>query len=87
VITIRELLNRIHWDREYGRGDFAIGYFDRLAQRIIVVPLGNVRFQPDDHDSLVLNDAAGEPLAIPLHRVYEVYRNGELIWHREVREG
>jgi len=87
VITIRDLLNRIRWDREYGRGDFAIGYFDRFAQRIIVVPLGNVRFPPYDHFSLVLNDVAGEPITIPLHRVYEVYRNGELIWHREVREG
>lgn len=83
MISIRELLNRIRWDREYGRGDFAIGYFDRFEQRIMVVPLEEVRFHPDDHSSLVLSDAAGEPLSIPLHRVYEVYRNGELIWHRE----
>jgi uncharacterized protein (UPF0248 family) len=87
VITIRELLNRIRWDREYGRGEFAIGYLDRFELRIIVVPLVDVRFQPDDHSSLVLDDAVGQPLSIPLHRVYEVYRNGELIWHREVREG
>ncbi len=86
MITIRELLNRIRWDREYGRGDFAIGYFDRLEQRIIVVPLGEVRFDAGDHASLVLCDTAGEPLSIPLHRVHELYRNGELIWHREVRE-
>ena len=83
MITIRALLNRIRWDRVFGRGDFAIGYFDRVEQRIIVVPLGEVRFHGDDHLSLVLSGAAGEPLSIPLHRVYEVYRNGELIWHRE----
>lgn len=86
MTTIRELLNRIRWDQDYGRGEFAVGYLDRYEQRIVVVPLGEVRFQPDDH-SLVLYDAAGEPMAIPLHRIYEVYRNGELIWHREVREG
>ena len=83
MITIRELLNRIRWDREYGRGDFAIGYFDRFEQRIIVVPLGEVRFHVGEHVSLVLFDTAGAPLSIPLHRVFEVYRNGELIWHRE----
>jgi uncharacterized protein (UPF0248 family) len=82
MITIRELLNRIRWDRAYGRGEFAIGYFDRLAGRIIVVPLGRVQFAPDDHSSFQLTDAGGEPLNIPLHRVCEVYRNGELIWHR-----
>jgi uncharacterized protein (UPF0248 family) len=64
------------------RGEFTIGYFDRLEERIIVVPLVEVRFDPDDHFSFQLNDAAGEPLSIPLHRVCEVYRNGELIWHR-----
>jgi hypothetical protein len=41
-----------------------------------------VHFDPDDHFSFQL-DAAGELLTIPLHRVSEVYRNGELIWHRE----
>ena len=83
MITIRELLNRIRWDREYGRGEFTVGYFDRVEERIILVPLVQVRFGPDDHSSFQLTDAAGEPLAIPLHRVCEVYRNGELIWRRE----
>jgi uncharacterized protein (UPF0248 family) len=83
MITIRALLDRIRWDREYGRGEFAIGYFDRIEGRIIVVPLGKVQFDPDDHFSFQLADAALEPLSIPLHRVCEVYRNGELIWQRE----
>ena len=83
MVTIRELLNRIRWDREYGRGEFAIGYFDRLEERIILVPLGEVQFAPGDKLSFLLTDADGEPLAIPLHRVREVYRNGELIWKRE----
>ena len=82
-MTIRELLNRIRWDEDFGRGEFALGYFDRVEQRMIVVPLGEVRFHVGEHVSLLLTDAAGEPLSIPLHRVYEVYRNGELIWHRE----
>jgi uncharacterized protein (UPF0248 family) len=85
MITIRELLNRIRWDREYGRGEFTVGYFDRVEERIVLVPLVQVSFAPDDHFSFQLTDAAGEPLAIPLHRVCEVYRNGELIWRRERR--
>ena len=83
MITIRTLLSRIRWDREYGRGEFTVGYYDRLAERIILVPLVQVCFDPDDRFSFQLADAAGEPLSIPLHRVCEVYRNGELIWHRE----
>jgi len=83
MITIRALLNRIRWDREYGRGEFTVGYYDRLAERIIRVPLVRVRFDPDERFSFQLTDAAGELLSIPLHRVCDVYRNGELIWHRE----
>ncbi|HEX9023373.1 MAG TPA: DUF504 domain-containing protein [Geobacteraceae bacterium] len=82
MITIRELLNRIRWDREFNRGEFTIGYYDRLAEEVIRVPLSQVRFDPDDRFSFQLFDAAGEPLSIPLHRVCEVYRNDELIWHR-----
>lgn len=82
MITIRELLNRIRWDREYGRGEFVIGYFDRIEERIILIPVGEVRFAPGDSFSFQLADAGGEPISIPLHRICEVYRNGELIWHR-----
>jgi len=84
MITIRALLNQICWDPEYGRGDFSIGYLDRIQKRIIVVPLSEVRFDPDNHFFFQLGDAGGEPITIPLHRVCEVYRNGELIWHREL---
>ncbi len=83
MITIRDLLNRIRRDRDYGRGSFAVGYYDRVEKRTIVVPLGSVRFDPDDRRAFRITDAAGEPLSIPLHRVCVVYRNGELIWHRE----
>lgn len=85
MITIRELLNRIRWDREYGRAEFAIGYFDRFEQRVIVIPLGEARFSPGDAFVFQLLDLEGEPVSIPLHRIREVYRNGELIWRREPR--
>ena len=85
MITIRALLDRIRWDREYGRGAFALGYYDRLAGRIIVVPFAAVRFDPDDHFSFLLCDAVGAAHTIPLHRVCAVYRDGELIWQRQHR--
>jgi uncharacterized protein (UPF0248 family) len=85
LIPIRELLNRIRWDPEYGQGAFAIGYYDRLEERIIVVPFGEVVFAPDDHFAIRVTDALGQTHTVPLHRVCEVYRNGERIWRREPR--
>ena len=83
MIPIHELLNRIRWDRDYGRGDFTLGYYDRVEDRIILVPFAALQFDPAEHFSFQLTAASGELLTIPLHRVCDVYRNGELIWHRE----
>jgi uncharacterized protein (UPF0248 family) len=83
MIPIHELLNRIRWDREYGQADIEIGYYDRLEQRIIRVPLRSIFFEPGDHFAFDLYDHEGELHSIPLHRVKQVFRNGELIWQRE----
>lgn len=83
MISIRELLNRIRWDREFGQGKFAVDYYDRLEERIIVVAFGEVCFAPDDHFAIQVSDALGQTHTVPLHRVCEIYRNGERIWRRE----
>ncbi|WP_455235291.1 DUF504 domain-containing protein [Thiogranum longum] len=80
---IQELLNRIRWDKTFAQGDFIIGYYDRVEDRIIRVPLREIFFEPDDHFSFDLIDEEGEVHSIPLHRIKEVFKNGELIWHRE----
>ena len=83
MIPIHELLNRIRWDKEFGRGEFHIGYYDRLEARLIRVPLCDVVFEPGDHFSFVLTDHQGVRHSIPLHRIKEVYKDGALIWYRE----
>lgn len=83
MIPIHELLNRIRWDKKFSRGEFVIGYYDRIEDRIIRVPLQEIFFQPGDHFSFDLTDPQGVLHSIPLHRIKEVLRDGELIWHRE----
>ncbi len=83
MMPIHELLNRIKWDKEFGRAEFEVGYHDRIAGKIILVPLREVFFEADDHFAFDLTDAEGELHSIPLHRIKQVFRNGELIWHRE----
>ncbi len=83
MIPIHELLNRIRWDREFGKGDFVIGYHDRVEDRIIRVPIREIFFEPDDHFSFELIDHDNALHNIPLHRIKEVYKDGKLIWHRE----
>jgi uncharacterized protein (UPF0248 family) len=83
MIPIHELLSRIRWDKEFGRGDFVIGYYDRVEDHIISVPVREISFEPGDHFAFDLTDRDGVLHSIPLHRIKEVRKDGELIWHRE----
>ncbi|OGV73231.1 MAG: hypothetical protein A3K19_30235 [Lentisphaerae bacterium RIFOXYB12_FULL_65_16] len=98
MTPIRALLSRIQWDREFGAATFEIGWYDRVADRIVrsllpersAVPASHEAVDtaaPDPHETgnrarLCLTDESGIAARIPLHRIREVYRNGELIWQR-----
>ena len=82
MTPIRELLNRIRWDRDFGRGRFLIGYQDHIGGRIVKVPLARVEFAPESARSFEAIEDDGSVHTVPYHRVREVYRDGELIWRR-----
>jgi len=82
MMPIRKLLNRIRWDREFGQGDFLIGYLDRIENRIIQVGFREIHFPEDAPGSFEVLDEEGQGHRVPFHRVKEVYRNGERIWRR-----
>lgn len=81
---IRDLLSRIRWDSAFGAGRFSIGYYDRVFDRVVVVPLQELRFHTTDHFAFDFLDDEGEVHHVPLHRIREVYRDGALIWQRDV---
>jgi uncharacterized protein (UPF0248 family) len=85
VLPIRKLLSRIRWDREFGQADFEIGYYDRVSGEIVRVPLRDLVIEPEERESFLARDGEGGYRRIPLHRVREVYRNGECIWQRPER--
>jgi len=80
---IHELLNRIQWDKDFAQANFIIGFYDRVEQHIIRKPLKEVHFEQNDHYFFYFHDDEDQDHSVPLHRIKEVFRNGELIWHRE----
>lgn len=82
MIFVRDLLSRIRWDREFGKGSFEIGYLDHVLKRIIRIPFRDIYFEEGNHFSFRLKDDSGEEMVIPFHRIREVYRDGSLIWQR-----
>jgi uncharacterized protein (UPF0248 family) len=82
MIPIHELFNRIRWDAGFAEADFKIGYYDRVEDDIVVVPLNRLLFEPGNHFSVGVYNDSGELHRLPLHRIRQVYRNDELIWQR-----
>jgi len=83
MIPIHELLNRLRWDDAFANGDFVIGYYDRVERKILQVPLQMVHMIPGDHFSCRITDRDGFVRDVPFHRIKEVHKDGQLLWHRE----
>jgi uncharacterized protein (UPF0248 family) len=85
VQPLQDLLARITWDPEFGKGRFALGYEDRMVPEETVVPFAAVRFDAARPGTFSIQHEDGSVARIPLHRVRTVYRNGEAIWRRPAR--
>ncbi len=83
MIPLHELLARIRWDPEFGRGEFRIGYLDHSREDLVYVPLSNAREDPENNSSFEVTAEDGATHSIPYHRVKEVWKDGALIWRRE----
>ncbi|UCH52853.1 MAG: DUF504 domain-containing protein [Pseudomonadota bacterium] len=82
MIPIHKLLSQIRWDPRYRNGRFTLGYFDRVARRVIDVPFETVRFPAAGPRMFEIWDEEGIMHRIPFHRVRRVTRDGRVIWVR-----
>lgn len=79
---LQELLHRIKWDVEFGKGEFAVGYYDRIAHEERLVPFVSIRLDPQWPQTFSFHDEDGIVRHIPLHRVRTVYKDGAVVWRR-----
>jgi len=90
MVPIRQLLNRVRWDRDFGSAVFVLGYYDRMADTIVRVELAAedaVVVGGDGHEAIRLPGEDGLLHTVPLHRIREVFRDGLLIWQRPPAPG
>lgn len=83
MIPIHALLARIRWDPVFGNARFVLAYLDHTSDALIRVALEETLRDPDNPAFFEMVDEDGVTRGIPLHRVREVWRDGELIWKRE----
>ena len=82
MIPIQDLIDRIRWDKNFGQGNFVIGYYDRIEDKIITVSFKELQFKRGEHFSFQVVGSDGKICSIPFHRVRTVYKDGPLIWER-----
>jgi uncharacterized protein (UPF0248 family) len=82
MIPIHELLARIRWDRDFGRGRFELAYLDRGRKALVRLPLERIRISADDRFGFEALEEDGSVHSVPYHRVRAVWRDGALIWSR-----
>lgn len=83
VMPIHALLARIRWDPRLAGHRFVIGYWDRVARKVLHVDLADITWDADNPQCFDCVDDAGVAHSIPFHRVREVWQDGALIWQRQ----
>jgi len=79
MITIDELVNKIKWDSRETPSEYSLFYIDRITKRLVEIKYKDIK--RIDEGVLVL-DRNGEETEIPLHRIREVRKKGEVMWKR-----
>ncbi len=76
---IRDLLNKIKWDKNEKPEDYSIAYFDRISNKKENIKYSEIK---RIEGGFVVLTKKNEESYIPLHRIKEVRKKGVVIWKR-----
>lgn len=76
---IKNLLNKIKWDKREKPEQYTIFYFDRILKKLIKIPY--IKIKRLEGSFMVLNNE--EKSNIPMHRIKKVTKNNEVVWERK----
>ena len=79
MIYIKDLLNKIKWDKNLNQEEYSIGYFDRVSKKLVWIDFKEIK---DIEGNFLILEKEGREVNIPLHRIREVKQRGKQIWRR-----
>lgn len=79
MISIKDLLNKIKWDRNEQPEDYSIYYLDRISEKLIKVDFNQIKRV---EGNFMILEKEGEEVNVPLHRIREVMKKGRVVWKR-----
>ena len=80
MITIKNLLNKIKWDKNLNPNEYYIFYIDRLTKDLIEIRYNDIK---RIEKGFIIIEKNSEEVNIPLHRIRRVERNNKLVWERK----
>ena len=79
MISIKDLLNKIKWDKRENPEQYSIFYFDRILKKLIKIPYAKIKRL--EGSFMVLDNE--EESNVPLHRVKKIMKNNTVVWERK----
>jgi len=79
VQPIKDLLNKIKWDKRENPEQYSIFYYDRILNKLIKIPYTKIKRL--EGSFMVLDNE--EESNIPLHRIKKVMKNNVVVWERK----
>lgn len=79
MIPIKDLLNKIKWDKRENPQDYKIFYYDRILDTLLKIP--HTKIKRIEGSFMVLDNE--DESNIPLHRVRKVMKNNVVVWERK----
>ncbi|HYL24774.1 MAG TPA: DUF504 domain-containing protein [Burkholderiales bacterium] len=83
MTPLHELLARIRWDPDFGRGRFELAYYDRERKGLVRLPFERISTSAEDRFAFQAVENDGSVHSVPYHRVRQVWHDGVLIWSRD----
>ena len=71
MTPVKQLLDRIIWDKNLNKEEFSLGYLDRVSKKLLWVKV--IEISAIDGNMMVL-EQGDKSVHIPLHRIREVRR-------------
>ncbi|OGM02714.1 hypothetical protein A3K72_02170 [Candidatus Woesearchaeota archaeon RBG_13_36_6] len=79
MIPIKDLLNKIKWDKNLNPNEYSIGYFDRISKKLVWIDFGQIK---NIDGNFMILEKENKEVDVPLHRIREVKQKKETIWKR-----
>lgn len=79
MIRLKDLINKIKWDKRENPEDYVLDYWDNMIHKLIEFPYKAIK---ETSKNFITIEIDGEEKEIPMYRVKFVKKKGETVWKR-----